>query len=169
MVKENENLQAETKNLQEELPRQIQDAKDLSLNLKAQAAALLRQTNKLEKQSTVLKTRKVNAGKARVTLEQISTSKKSVGDENLENILSELDIIREEQAKKLTRLPVESDSHILSPSNQDRFNALLQQQITEMSPVIKNFQANSGSKLVDLDQKIAIAMARKVEEERLVV
>ena len=80
MVKENENLQAETKNLQEELPRQIQDAKDLSLNLKAQAAALLRQTNKLEKQSTVLKTMKVNAGKARVTLEQISTSKKSVGD-----------------------------------------------------------------------------------------
>jgi hypothetical protein len=38
-----------------------------------------------------------------------------------------------------------------------------------VSPVIKNFQANSGSKLVDLDQKIAIAMARKVEEERLVV
>jgi hypothetical protein len=44
----------------------------------------------------VLKTRKVNAGKAKVALEQISTSKKPVGDEDLEKILSELDIVREE-------------------------------------------------------------------------
>jgi hypothetical protein len=73
----------------------------------------------------VLKTRKVNAGKAKVALEQISTSKKPVGVEDLENILSELEIIRQEQAKKLIRLPVDSDSHILSPSNQDRFSALL--------------------------------------------
>jgi hypothetical protein len=67
----------------------------------------------------VLKTRKVNVGKAKVTLEQISTSKKPVADQDLENVLSELDIIKEEQTKKLLRLPieVESDSRILSPSN----------------------------------------------------
>ena len=119
MVKESENLQAETKHLQEEVPRQIQDATNQSINLKAQNAALLRQNNNLLKQSTVLKTRKVNIAKAKVTLDQISTSKRPIVVPDLDNILSELDIIKEQQTKKLLRLPVEvePDSRILSPSN----------------------------------------------------
>lgn len=66
----------------------------------------------------MLKTKKVNVGKAKVTLEQICISKKPVGEQDLENVLSELDIIKEEQTKKLLKLPVEveSDSLISSPS-----------------------------------------------------
>ena len=51
--------------------------------------------NNLTKQSTVLKTRKVNVTKAKVTLDQISTSKRPIVVPDLDNILSELDIIKE--------------------------------------------------------------------------